>query len=44
MHHQQFSIQQLYAVPKMYRIYSRNFLTKILYLNLGCVIYAKKRF
>ena len=31
----------------MYRIYSRNsriFLTKILYLNLGCVIYARKRF
>jgi len=30
-----------------YRIYSRNtctFLTKILYLNLGCVIYARKRF
>ena len=30
-----------------YRIYSRNsrtFLTKILYLNLGCVIYAKKWF
>ena len=29
------------------RIYSRNsrtFLTKILYLNLGCVIYATKRF
>ena len=35
--------------PQMiiYRIYSRNsrtFLTKILYLNLGCVIYARKRF
>ena len=31
----------------IYRIYSRNsptFLTKILYLNLGCVIYARKRF
>jgi len=31
----------------MYRIYSRNsrtFLTKILYLNSGCVIYARKRF
>ena len=30
-----------------YRTYSRNsrtFLTKILYLNLGCVIYARKRF
>jgi len=30
-----------------YRIYSRNsrtVLTKILYLNLGCVIYARKRF
>ena len=30
-----------------YCIYSRNsrtFLTKILYLNLGCVIYARKRF
>ena len=30
-----------------YRIYSRNsrtFLTKILYLNLGCVIYVRKRF
>ena len=30
-----------------YRIYSRNsrtFLTKILCLNLGCVIYARKRF
>ena len=30
-----------------YRIYSRNsrtFLTKILYLNVGCVIYASKRF
>ena len=30
-----------------YRIYSRNsrtFLTKILYLNLGCVIYARKWF
>ena len=30
-----------------YRIYSpnsRTFLTKILYLNLGCVIYAWKRF
>jgi hypothetical protein len=30
-----------------YRIYSHNsrtFLTKILYLNLGCVIYARKRF
>ena len=30
-----------------YRVYSRNsrtFLTKILYLNLGCVIYARKRF
>ena len=30
-----------------YRIYSRNsrtFLTKILYLNLGCVIYARKQF
>ena len=33
--------------PRKYRIYSRNsrnFLTKILYLNLGCVIYARKRF
>ena len=32
---------------RIYRIYSRNsrtFLTKILYLNLGCVIYARKRF
>ena len=31
----------------IYRIYSlnsRTFLTKILYLNLGCVIYARKRF
>ena len=31
----------------IYRIYSRNsctFLAKILYLNLGCVIYARKRF
>ena len=31
----------------IHRIYSRNsrtFLTKILYLNLGCVIYARKRF
>ena len=31
----------------IYRIYSRNsrtVLTKILYLNLGCVIYARKRF
>ena len=31
----------------VYHIYSRNsrsFLTKILYLNLGCVIYARKRF
>jgi len=30
-----------------YRIYSRNsrtFLTEILYLNVGCVIYARKRF
>jgi len=30
-----------------YLIYSRNsrnFLTKVLYLNLGCVIYASKRF
>ena len=30
-----------------YHIYSRNsrtFLTKILYLNLGCVIYARKQF
>ena len=35
-------------MTKDYRIYSRNsrtfFLTKILYLNLGCVIYARKRF
>jgi len=35
-------------VPKKeYHIYSRNsrtFLTKILYRNLGCVIYARKRF
>ena len=34
-------------VSTIYRIYSRNsrnFLTKILYLNLGCVIYARKRF
>ena len=33
-------------IPR-YCIYSRNsrtFLTKILYLNLGCVIYARKRF
>ena len=32
---------------RVYRIYSRNsrtFLTKILYLNLVCVIYARKRF
>ena len=32
---------------QIYRIYSRNsrtLLTKILYLNLGCVIYARKRF
>ena len=35
------------AIVCIYRIYSRNsctFLTKILYLNLGCVIYARKRF
>ena len=35
------------AALKEYRIYSRNsrtFLTKILYLNLGCLIYARKRF
>ena len=36
-----------YYLFKAYRIYSHNsrtFLTKILYLNLGCVIYARKRF
>ena len=38
-----------YLVPprSKYHIYSRNsrtFLTKILYLNLGCVTYARKRF
>ena len=28
----------------MYSRNSRTFLTKVLYLNLGCVIYARKRF
>ena len=37
----------IYIYIHTYRIYSHNsrtFLTKILYLNLGCVIYARKRF
>ena len=43
-----FTYKLLADIFKMYyRIYSRNsrtFLTKFLYLNLGCVIYARKRF
>ena len=43
-----FQLLLLEAVKeRVYRIYSRNsrtFLTKILYLNLGCVIYARTRF
>jgi spore maturation protein CgeB len=38
---------RLARLAEKYRIYSRNLrtsLTKILYLNLGCVIYARKLF
>ena len=41
------SLKNIPVIKVVYRIYSRNsrtFLTKILYLNLGCVIYARKRF
>ena len=44
------TIRSYYRMPQhmqTYCIYSRNsrtFLIKILYLNLGCVIYARKRF
>ena len=42
-----FSLLTYFDIIIIYRTYSRNsrtFLTKILYLNLGCVIYARKRF
>jgi len=44
-HHIQFWEKK--EITQNYRIYSRNsstFLTKILYLNSGCVIYARKQF